>query len=62
LENFFDLKFRLWQEHRVDPEWLERIPFYEYQIWVDKVNSVVEKDNTEIASEAGKKSVFSLRK
>jgi hypothetical protein len=62
LENYFDLKFRLWKEHGVDPSWVENIPFYEYQIWVDKVNSVVEKENTEIVTESGKKSVFSLRK
>jgi hypothetical protein len=40
----------------------EVVRFQEYQIWVDKVNSVVEKENTEVVTESGKKSVFSLRK
>jgi len=62
LENFFDLKFRLWKEHGLDPEWIESIPYYEFQIWIDKLNLAIEVDNQEALSEAGKSTVFSFRK
>jgi len=62
LENFFDLKFRLWKEHGLDPEWIESIPYYEFQIWIDKLNVAIEVDNQETLSEAGKSTVFSFRK
>jgi len=62
LENFFDVKFRLWNEHGLDPDWVERIPYYEYQIWIDKLNLAIEVDNQEVLADSGKKTVFSLRK
>ena len=62
LANYFDLKFRLWKEHGLDPEWVEKIPFYEYQIWIDMVNAATEEDNSQTLEAAGKKSVFNLRR
>jgi hypothetical protein len=62
LENYFDLKFRLWKEHGLDPKWLETIPFYEYQIWVDKLNELIEKQNQDTMESEGKKQVFSFTK
>jgi hypothetical protein len=62
LENYFDIKFRLWYEHRLDPNWIESIPFYEYQIWVDKLNEAIEKKNTESVEKDGKKQVLNLTK
>jgi hypothetical protein len=62
LENFFDLKFRLWKEHGLDPKWVESIPFYEYQIWVDKINVYVEKENKRIQEESGQTEVFNFKK
>jgi hypothetical protein len=62
LENFFDLKFRMWKEHGLDPAWVESIPYYEYQIWIDKLNSAVEEENKEIMEESGKKELFNLSK
>jgi hypothetical protein len=62
LENYFDLKFRLWKEHGLDPEWIESVPFYEYQIWVDKLNDIIEKQNNEAIQKEGKKQVFNLTK
>ena len=62
LENYFDLKFRLWNEHKLDPEWIEKIPYYEYQIWLEKLNRVVEKENKEAQEESGQNEVFSFSK
>ena len=62
LENYFDIKFRLWKEHELSPEWIESLPFYEYQIWIDKLNDVIEIENSEAKSKSGFKEVFSFSK
>jgi len=62
LENYFDLKFRLWNEHKLDPEWIEKIPYYEYQIWLERLNKAVEKQNKENQEESGQSEVFSFSK
>ena len=62
LENFFDVKFRLWKEHNLSLDWIEEIPFYEYQIWVDKLNELIEKQNQDSIEKDGKKQVFSFSK
>ncbi len=62
MENFFDLKFRMWKEHGLDPNWIESIPYYEYQIWIDKLNQAVEKENRENLEESGKKELFNFSK
>ena len=62
LENFFELKFRLWKEHSLDPGWIENIPYYEFQIWLDKLNAAIDVDNQDALAEAGKNTVFSFRK
>jgi G:T-mismatch repair DNA endonuclease (very short patch repair protein) len=59
---FFEIKFRLWYEHKLDPEWLESIPYYEFQIWLEKLNKAIEAKNAELQSEDGKKQVFSFTK
>lgn len=62
LENFFDIKFRLWKEHGLDPEWVESIPYYEYQIWIDKLNSAIELENAENQAAGGLTQLFSFTK
>ena len=52
----------MWKEHGLDPAWVESIPYYEYQIWLDKLNLAVEEENKEIAEESGKKEIFNLSK
>jgi G:T-mismatch repair DNA endonuclease (very short patch repair protein) len=56
------LKFRLWNEHKLDPEWIEKIPYYEFQIWLDKINKSVEKQNKENMEDAGQSEVFNFSK
>ena len=48
LTNYFDIKFRLWEEHNLNIETLERLPFYEYQIFIDKLNEKIEAQNKKI--------------
>jgi hypothetical protein len=62
LENFFDIKFRLWREHRLDPVWIESLPYYEYQIWLEKLNKSIEKENADRMSESGQVQVFNFTK
>jgi len=62
LENFFDLKFRMWKEHGLDPNWIESIPYYEYQMWIEKLNQAVERENRESLEESGKKELFNFSK
>jgi hypothetical protein len=52
----------MWKEHGLDPDWIERIPYYEYQIWIDKLNQAVEKENKEALEESGKVELFSFFK
>ena len=62
LENFFDLKFRLWREHDLDPAWIESLPFFEYQMWIEKLNLAIEKENKKTMEESGQTEVFSFSK
>ncbi len=52
----------MWKEHGLDPNWVESIPFYEYQIWIEKLNQAVEKDNKEALEESGKIELFNFAK
>jgi len=62
LENYFDIKFRLWREHGIDPTFLESLPFYEYQLWIEKINESIEIESQEDMESKGFKQVFSLKK
>jgi hypothetical protein len=35
----------LWEEFKVSIESLERMPFYEYQMYIDKLNDKIEAEN-----------------
>ena len=52
----------MWKEHGLDPNWVESIPFYEYQIWVDKLNDAIDKQNKEAMEESGKIELFNFSK
>jgi hypothetical protein len=62
LVNYFDIKFRLWREHGIDPVFLENLPFYEYQLWIEKINQSIEIESQEDMESKGFKQVFSLKK
>ena len=48
LANYFNIKFRLWEEFKLSIDLLESMPFYEYQIFIDKLNEKIEKENKRI--------------
>ena len=52
----------MWNEHGLDPNWIESIPFYEYQIWIEKINKAVERENKEALEESGKIELFNFSK
>jgi hypothetical protein len=62
LENYLDIKFRLFYEHKVDQNWIENIPYYEYQIFLDNLNKKIEAENVEAQSADGLKQIFSFSK
>ena len=45
LANYFDIKFRLWDEFKLSIDHLENLPFYEYQLFIDKLNQKIEREN-----------------
>ncbi len=45
LANYFDIKFRLWDEFKLSIDHLEELPFYEYQLFIDKLNEKIEREN-----------------
>jgi len=48
LSNYFEIKFRLWEEFKLSIDNLENLPFYEYQIFIDKLNKKIEENNKKI--------------
>ena len=52
----------MWKEHGLDPNWVESIPFYEYQIWIEKLNKAIEKENREALEESGQIELFNFSK
>jgi hypothetical protein len=45
----------------MDPLFIEGLPFYEYQIWLSKINKSVEMKSQRADEENGMKQVFSFR-
>lgn len=45
LNNYFDNKFKLWEEYKLSPKELEDLPFYEYQMLINSINKKIEKEN-----------------
>jgi hypothetical protein len=48
LANYFDIKFRLWEEFKLSIENIENLPYYEYQLFIDKLNEKIERENKKI--------------
>jgi hypothetical protein len=48
LANYFDIKFRLWEEFKLSIDTLENLPFYEYQLFIDKLNEKIERENKKV--------------
>jgi hypothetical protein len=41
---------------------LENLPFYEYQLWIEKINQSIEIESQEDMESNGFKQVFNLKK
>jgi len=61
LDNYFNIKFRLWEEFKLSIDFIEKIPFYEYQIFIDNLNKKIEENNKKIEKE-GMIEAFSFTK
>jgi hypothetical protein len=46
LDNYFEIKFRLWDEFKLNVDNIENLPFYEYQLFIDKLNEKIERENS----------------
>ena len=51
LENFFDKKLKFAKIHNIAFSEIENLPYWEFQILLDKINEVIEKDNERILKE-----------
>ena len=60
LDNYFDIKFRLWDEFKLNIDNIENLPFYEYQLFIDKLNEKIEKENS-IAEKGNMVEAFSFK-
>jgi len=45
LDNYFSIKFRLWEEYKLSIDTLEKLPYYEYQLYIDMLNDKIEAEN-----------------
>lgn len=62
LENYLEIKFKLWKDYNLDPNIIESLPYYEYELLIDNINNSIEKENAEIKAKAGYKEIFSFDK
>jgi len=56
------IKFDLWHKHQVNQDWLESIPFWEYQDFLKKLNFAIEDKNKKNVEKSGMKEAFSFGK
>jgi len=45
LLNYYENKFKLWENHKFSPSEIEKLPFYEYQMLIDSINKKAETEN-----------------
>lgn len=57
-----DIKFRLFYEHDLDMNWIENVPYYEYQIFLANLNKKIETENLENQESEGLKQLFNFSK
>jgi hypothetical protein len=48
LDNYFDIKYKLAQDHNISFSELEKLPYFEFQIILDKINKDIENKNNKI--------------
>ena len=63
LDNYFDIKYKFSRDFNISFSELERMPYFEFQIILDKINEDIEENNQKILQEKdGVVSIFNLGK
>lgn len=61
LDNYYDLRFRLWEEHDLSPEVFEKWPYFEFYDLIERLNKKIELMNKE-RGDGDLKEIFSFSK
>lgn len=62
LDNYFEIKRKLAKDHNISFSELEKLPYFEYQIILEKINTEIEEKNKKIMKEKdGMVPIFNLK-
>jgi hypothetical protein len=63
LDSYFEIKLKFAKDYNIPFSELERLPYFEYQILLEKLNNEIEEKNKKIIQEKdGMVSLFNLGK
>jgi hypothetical protein len=63
LDNYFEIKRKLAKDHNISFSELEKLPYFEFQIILEKINREIEERNKKIIKEKdGLVPIFNLTK
>jgi hypothetical protein len=63
LDNYFDIKYKFSRDFNISFSELEKMPYFEFQIILDKINEDIEERNQKIVQEKdGMVPIFNLGK
>jgi hypothetical protein len=63
LDNYFDIKYKFSRDFNISFSELEKMPYFEFQIILDKINEDIEERNQKILQEKdGVVPIFNLGK
>jgi hypothetical protein len=62
LDNYFEIKRKLAKDHNISFSELEKLPYFEYQIILEKINTEIEEKNKKVMKEKdGMVPIFNLK-
>jgi hypothetical protein len=63
LDNYFDIKYKFARDHGISFSELEKLPYFEFQIILNKINTEIEEKNQKALQEKeGLVPIFNLGK